>query len=365
MNEDGLFLLIFDGFDEMAQKVLFDIAYTNFRMLSELAKPKKSKVILTCRLEFFRTHAKEREILTDIDKRENFDVIYLQQFDENQIIDFLKKRVPLIESKNNTKKGWLYYNGKIHEIFDLSDLAKRPVLLDLIVKYLPQLIREEATINASTLYKTAILEELKRRLQFGTTIIQRDDRIKLMKLLAAWMYNNDKLAIFYEQIPELLNLKMNFDLKTRSDIEFHLNDFLTCSFLNRDANGNYRFSHKSLVDFFVAWKFSDDINDNYTKDFIQKSISYEVVHIQKSISYEVVQFIKDLRVNTQRLYDWVSSTRGRAVSEIKFLGGNAVTLLNETGEKFKNGHFDFSKTKIDNAKMDGQDLSGIKSRPRV
>ena len=56
MNEDGLFLLIFDGFDEMAQKVIFDVAYSNFSKIAELAKPKKSKVMLTCRTEFFRTH---------------------------------------------------------------------------------------------------------------------------------------------------------------------------------------------------------------------------------------------------------------------------------------------------------------------
>ena len=254
MNEEGLFVLIFDGFDEMAQKVMFDIAFANFAMIAELAKPKKSKVMLTCRVEFFRTHEKEREILIDIDKRYNFDIVYLRQFIDEQIIDFLQKRVPLIEAEASIKKGWEYYYKKINNIFDLSDLAKRPVLLDLIVKYLPQLVQENTSINASTLYKTAITEELKRRLKVGATIIQREDRIKLMKLLATWMYNNDKLFVFYEQIPELLDLQKHFELKTRYDIEYHLNDFLTCSFLNRDSTGNYRFSHKSFVDFLVAWE---------------------------------------------------------------------------------------------------------------
>jgi hypothetical protein len=351
MNEAGLFLLIFDGFDEMTQKVMFDIAYTNFSMIADLAKPKKSKVILTCRTEFFRTHEKEREILIDIDKRYNFDIVYLRQFDDPQIIDFLRKRVPLIESHHTEKKGWQYYYRKISEIFDLGDLAKRPVLLDLIVKYLPKLVQENITVNSATLYKTAISEELKRRLKIGATIIQRDDRLKLMKLLAAWMYNNDKLYLYYEQIPDLLNLKAHFDLKTRSDIEYHLNDFLTCSFLNRDANGNYRYSHKSLVDFLVAWKFVEDANNKYEKDILEKPITYEVV-----------QFIKDLGMNISTLYEWIMSTKNRSPQEVRYLGGNSVTILNALGENFRKRKLDFSGTRLDNAKFDGQDLDGLKFR---
>ncbi|MGD2249117.1 MAG: NACHT domain-containing protein [Candidatus Methanofastidiosia archaeon] len=181
MNEDGLFLLIFDGFDEMAQKVIFDVAYSNFSKIAELAKPEKSKVMLTCRTEFFRTHEQEKEILLDIDKRENFGIIYLREFNDEQIKKFLQKRVPLIE-KQRKEKGWKYYYQKIQEIFDLKDLAKRPVLLELIVKYLPQLVKKEEKINASILYDTTIHEEIKRRLRVGKTVIKRDDRIKLMNI---------------------------------------------------------------------------------------------------------------------------------------------------------------------------------------
>ncbi|MBU7025304.1 MAG: restriction endonuclease [Theionarchaea archaeon] len=85
MNEEGLFLLIFDGFDEMAQKVIFDVAYSNFSKIAELANPKRSKVILTCRTEFFRTHEQEKEILLDIDKRKNFGITYLRYRDIQQL----------------------------------------------------------------------------------------------------------------------------------------------------------------------------------------------------------------------------------------------------------------------------------------
>jgi WD40 repeat protein len=347
MNEEGLFLLIFDGFDEMAQKVIFDVAYSNFSKIAELAEPKKSKVMLTCRTEFFRTHEQEKEILLDIDKRKNFGIIYLREFDDEQIKKFLQKRVPLIE-KQKKVKGWKYYYQRIQEIFDLKDLAKRPVLLELIVKYLPQLVKKGEKINASTLYDTTIHEEIKRRLKVGKTVIKRDDRIKLMKLLATWMYNHDKLSLYYKDIPELLDLKAHFDLKPRTDIEYHLNDFLTCSFLNRDTEGNYRFSHKSFVDFLVASKFKDDIEKDYKNDFFQKTITYEVM-----------QFMKNFEINKDKLYEWIESTKKRSFSETQYLGGNAVSILSKLGENFAERRFDFSETVLDYVNFHGQDLQGL------
>jgi WD40 repeat protein len=348
MNEEGLFLMIFDGFDEMAQKVLFDVAYSNFTKIAELAKPKKSKVILTCRTEFFRTHEKEKEVLLDVDKRKNFNIIYLREFNDEQIKKFLQKRVPLIEAEKEKKQGWKYYYEKIQNVFDLKDLAKRPVLLDLITKYLPQLIEKGETINASTLYQTAIQEELKRRLTVGKTVIEREDRLKLMKLLAMWMYNHDEFSIYYEKIPKLLDLEKNFDLKTRTDTEYHLHDFLTCSFLSRDPDGNYRFSHKSFVDFLVAWKFTDNIKDDLKYDFMNKQVTYEVM-----------QFMKDFEINRERLYQWIDFTREKSFSYTKYLGGNAVSILNELGEDFAKNGFDFSETLLDYANFHGQNLRGI------
>jgi predicted NACHT family NTPase len=348
MNEEGLFLLIFDGFDEMAQKVIFDVAYLNFTKIAELAKPKRSKVLLTCRTEFFRTYEKEKEILLDIDKRKNFDIIYLKEFNDEQIKAFLQKRVPLIEAQKEKKQGWRYYYQKIHEVFDLKDLAKRPVLLELITKYLPQLIEKGEKINASTLYQTTIQEELKRRLTVGKTVIQRDDRIKLMKMLAVWMYNHDKLSVYYEDIPELLNLKAQFNLKARSDIEYHLNDFLTCSFLNRDTSGNYQFSHKSFVDFLTAWKFVEDIEKDFIDDFAQMTITKEVM-----------QFMSDFVIIRDKLYQWIEWTKKKSFSVNRYMGGNAVSVLNELGEDFAKNGFDFSETVVDYADFHNQDLTGL------
>jgi hypothetical protein len=355
MNNDGLLLLIFDGFDEMAQKVVFDTAFANFSRIAELARSKKSKIILTCRTEFFRTHEKEKEILLDIDERKNFDMVYITEFNDSQIKEFLKKRVHSIELDREKKQGWQYYYEKIKETFDLSDLAKRPVLLDMIVRYLPMLIETKKEINASTLYLTAIGNELKRRLKIGKTIIRRVDRIKLMKLLATWMYNNNQFVIDYPSIPSLLNIKEHFELKTRIDIEYYLHDFLTCSFLNRDTKGNYKFSHRSFVDFLVAWKFVDDIKTDHPEEFKKRIITFEVMNF-------LVDFDQESPINRKRLYQWIRSTRRRKFSKTQYLGGNAISLLNELGENFSTSEISFSETVLDSANFHDQDLSNLNFR---
>jgi len=76
---------------------------------------------------------------------------------------------------------------------------------------------------------------------------------------------------------------------------------------NKNIEKNSRkFIHKSFVDFFVAYKFEDDIEEDYKDDFLQKAITYEVM-----------QFMKNFEINKDKLYEWIESTKNRSFSEIE------------------------------------------------
>ena len=289
MNENGLFLLIFDGFDEMSQKTIFDVSYSNFMKISDLAKPKRSKVILTCRKEFFKSYENEKEILLDIGKKDNSEIIYLREFDDSQIQTFLKKRLPLLKIDSD----WHYYYANINELFDLYDIATRPVLLELIVNHLPTLIQTKERISISSLYNIAINSELNRRLIIGKTLIEKKDRMRLIELLALWMFSNNKYSIYYEDIPNLIKMRENFDLKTSKEIEFYLNDFLACSFLIRDNNGNYRFSHKSFVEYFVA-NYIHNLDEINRDLFISKYIENNLIQLFSLLPYSEDKFLETI-----------------------------------------------------------------------
>ena len=89
-----------------------------------------------------------------------YESLKIVPWDDKQVNSFLEKRVPLIKE---AKQPWTYYRNQIQKIAGLSDLSRRPVLLDMIVKTLPQLISSGKRINRPNLYETYLKGEIKRQ----------------------------------------------------------------------------------------------------------------------------------------------------------------------------------------------------------
>jgi len=62
-NADSKLVLLFDGFDEMAQKVDYQTTVDNFEELARAVEA-HSKVVLTCRTPYFRTSREAEELLS-------------------------------------------------------------------------------------------------------------------------------------------------------------------------------------------------------------------------------------------------------------------------------------------------------------
>ena len=142
MNDKGLLLLLFDGFDEMAVHVDEDTILGNLAQIEQFALTPNSKVILTSRPEYFKTRHEEEEALHStklLSRRAKYTRLNLLPFDAQQIRYFLQRRIPTIPEAN---QNWRYYLAEIERIHDLRDLSRRPVLLEMIVKTLPVLVAE-------------------------------------------------------------------------------------------------------------------------------------------------------------------------------------------------------------------------------
>ncbi len=254
-NADGRVVLMFDGFDEMAQKVDYRTTEDNFEELAQAVEA-HSKVILTCRTAYFRTSREARELLwgetsevpSDLPKRAvidptaqpNFEMVDLLPFDEGDIQSILRARFP-----DEWKQLW----KQIENTYNLAELAQRPVLLDMIARSLPQL-RPGQAINAAQLYEIYTNLWLARDEEKGRTLITRDDKRLFMQQLALEMLRRQELSIHYSQLPE--RVRAVFRLEKAAEIDYFEHDIRTCSFLNRDREGNYRFVHRSFQEFFVA-----------------------------------------------------------------------------------------------------------------
>jgi len=332
LNEEGFLLLILDGFDEMAQRVDFDVTYSNFRNLMQLAKS-KSKVLITCRTEYFRTYQNEREVLQAVEKEGSVETVYLKFLEEPQIQEYLQKRL----SGSTDGLTWEYYGERINDIYDLRDLAQRPVLLNLIIRYLPRFIESKTKISASTLYDHLIDDELKREITKDRTVIRSEDRLELVEMLASWLYSANLPEVDYRRIPAALPLESKFGVRLAREIEWFLHDFLTCSFLHRVGPvGAYRFSHKSLLDYFVSRVLLKEISNGKPDVFNNKRIREEILN-----------FLADRDFDTKVLRGWLTDVASDSSLRRGPLATNILEFLNLRRED------------LASLNLEGFELSGI------
>src|SRR6266487_1769774 len=326
MAEAGLLLFLLDGFDEMSSRATNDTVAINIEQFEQLANISQNKILLTTRPEYFLTLRQEQQVL------QAYPCLHLQPFDEEQIDLYLQKRVPFLKAYGDEPiKDWTYYRQLIDEIHDLSDLARRPVLLEMIVKTLPVLVAEGEAVNRPNLYQRYLEGELERQIrkQRRDLRIKREKRFEIMERIAAELYRTHKAELTSKEI-----IKISKELLTpeqQEEMEGSLREIVTCSFLIRTGN-KYRFSHQSFLEYLVALRLAKDVANNKPeilwfqpltraiRDFL---LELEAGVVQKS-SIIVNADNTIVSFNQERLQRWF-----RANSRSGWLGRNILSLLKE------------------------------------
>ena len=132
LNNDEL-LVIFDGFDEMAIQCSDESKKRNFRRIKSIIEESKaSKFILTTREEYFRNDDELRKVFDVY----NNNILHLKLFDDEQINKFL------IANGINSEDA-----VKLRR--KLSSVMERPVLLELVCKYFPNIKEDIASDSFS------------------------------------------------------------------------------------------------------------------------------------------------------------------------------------------------------------------------
>lgn len=316
MNDAGVFLLIFDGFDEMAVRVDADTLEINLREIEKLARPPKARVLLTSRTEYFvsaeeqaRVFQPQGQILATRDVE--YQPVAIQPWDDDRIELFLQRRVPLVPG---VKEDWTFYRDNLRSIPGLSDLAKRPVLLEMIVRTLPQLIASGERINRPNLYHTYLIAELKRQKVVKQRILLMPEatRLAVLQDLAAKFYQQDEPSITFSEALEQIEKSVH---PPRSELEAHARDFLNCSFLIRDGD-DFRFSHRSIMEYLVASALFAEVVSSRPKAF--GKLRLDLV---------VAGFLAEMKPQADTLFAWIDSTKSARQRRPAFIGGNAITLL--------------------------------------
>jgi len=296
---EGRILLIFDGFDEMATRTNAGLTMQNFLELNR-AFTGKAKIILTCRTHYFRDRAETEETLKlkntglsetstalyrAIKGKAGYSIGYLQEFSSSQIEMYLKKTLP---------DTWPDAKKTINNIYNLKDLSARPVLLDMIVKSLPEISNRKEGVQAADLYATYVrIWEEKDDWRHELT---REGREFLVEEIAQRLWTQETDSLHYSVLNEVLGnyLKEKKTVVSSTDIELASSEIRTASFLTRDDYGNYGFAHRSFMEFFLARRLAKQLRQG----------NIECLDIRR-LSKEVILFLsrlldKDLLVETSR-----------------------------------------------------------------
>jgi len=245
LNKTGRFLLVLDGFDEVPHPLVEKFILRVFQELDKLVE-QNSKVILTCRTHFFKDNKELRKIYEgsalydSISKKFGYELLFIDPFGKAQIDEYLIRW---------DSDRYSYYKNTIESVYHLADLATRPVLLNIIVKTIPQLDKGNVkTINVASLYQVYIRFWLERddwRSELNPT-----ERKTLAESLSSYMFLKKISRIHYAELPSLLKKWTSGMSEYQEEVLDY--ELRTCNFIRRDHIGHYSFVHKSFMEYFLA-----------------------------------------------------------------------------------------------------------------
>ncbi|MFJ5529098.1 NACHT domain-containing protein [Streptomyces sp. NPDC093261] len=254
LNRMGRFLLIFDGFDEMASRTDRNTMVANFWELAKVAEP-GAKVLLSSRTEYFPEAKEARDLFgarvsTSVASAPSdgptFEIVELMPFDDEQIRQMLSHLL-------TPEKLAVVMD---HE--DVRDLMRRPVMSELVIDALPE-IEQGAAINLARIYLYAVKRKMDRDVSSHRTFTSRSDKLFFLCEVAWEMIRTNQLTLNYRDFPDKLRACFGSVVANSKDLDYWEQDMRNQSMLVRNSRGDYGPSHKSLLEFFVAFRFAAEL----------------------------------------------------------------------------------------------------------
>jgi WD40 repeat protein len=406
LNQMGKLVIIFDGFDEMADKVDRQKMINNFWELARVVCP-GSKVILTSRTEHFPHDRESRQLLnadlqssTDKLKWESprFELLELAKFNETQI-----RKVLTLEAK---EKGFrIDIVEKIMVRAELLDLARRPVMTELIIEAMPE-IEAGKPVDMSRIYYYAIVRKMDRDIKAERTFTSLADKLYFLCEIAWEMLSTERMKLNYREFPDRIRQIFPQLVTEAKDLDHWHYDMMGQTILIRNADGDYTPAHRSLLEFLVAYKFAaeagvlkadfveamqgqtescldgDAMPQDYTwtgylqacvaarcegrkiaplRGFIAESSNYlRYTFGREPLTKAVIDLIVPMLDPTKPkpLLDLIQSTKGKTEEETGWLGGNAATILVDQNLAALDCE-DLSYTQMAHSNLRGANLHGV------
>ena len=294
LKEDKIHLntiLILDALDEDNNAIVD--SNKRLKRLVELTKEFRF-VIITCRTQFFNNENLEPKA-TNIPRLGtkkgyyNFEKLYLSPFTDKDVKKYINKKYGLFNVFSSKKK-------KAQEIIRNSPyLMARPMLLDFIEDITNSNKDFKYTFNVYESLIDSWLERETFNVSQNKKFTYKNDLLKFSTEISKDIYNKRKQLgytisqIEFDKIARANNLDLTlFEMKARS-------------LLNRNPEGDFKFSHKSVLEYFLSLEIYKDLN--YRKLFDEEGMDMtmnfydELCYLNDFLSYySSTNFKKNIKI---------------------------------------------------------------------
>ena len=295
----GRFFFLLDGLDEMATRVDRTVINEGLQEIDRLRVSGNNRYILTCRTHFFQERILE-DFLSD------YNVLYLTEWSRVQIEGYFNKR---FGSDGPHKCEQTLANPK------LAELARTPLLLDILLETGDL---EDDHINVYTLLSRYtdgwIVKQSKRRGTVMTTL----QRKRFVETLAIHMYVKGVHQLHFSELYEVAREFCGH--RDASRIDHFDADARTCTFITRDAGGNYGFRYEAFFDYFSARAIAERIEARDSTALDTRELRSEIIDliVGRTLGHQALD----------QLHAWAAdfSAQRRSANAVRILNGLRESL---------------------------------------
>lgn len=250
MLSEGRFVILLDGLDEMTVRLDPYVLRCNLRAIASLLDC-GSRILLTARTRTFRDLQEVKEVFvrpgrwTSASRNPSapgIRVVRLKLFDQQQVEAYLRA---------HSRRGWRGTKARIdHD--GLSELARLPLALHMLAQTLPGMAARHGGLDSlAAVFEHAV--DLWAQQEAVRICIPKGDLIHLLEELAFQLWLQNQPQINYRQmVPGLAPLLENGDSGLACQVELNPHGIGNSLFLLRDAQGNYRFTHRTIQEYLLV-----------------------------------------------------------------------------------------------------------------
>lgn len=335
-SRTAVFLL--DGLDEVAQALDGENGLSALQAI-HMAVPSECSYVVFSRLSFFSDEERLWEAMTAVEDVRLPEYLsgYLRTNDQTAVIvqpptaEQIEEYLSSVAASDQVQEALAI----VREVYDLRDLAKRPVLLHMIAECLPQLIEkkrsgQQGDILPADLYLLYTSRWLNRSDKRATDR-QGARRRSIMQGLALTIWEGGSRSVSVADVRGLI--RSEFPGWRPHEVQVLEYQVANCSFLDLTARG-YEFSHKSFLEFFVAQSLTEYLLGSARHaDLVRR-----VLDLRRSHN-EVLDFVRDMilgRLLYQRddgdvdsLVAWLTSPVAEERAHVGHLLGHTASRLQD------------------------------------